>query len=192
MDNGNKSDLFERIESARDRLTGVAKVTPVMTSGTLDRMTGAEVFLKCENFQRMGAFKFRGAYNAISRLSAAEKARGVVTFSSGNHAQAVALVGRLIGVETTVVMPADAPRIKREATEAYGAKVIDYDPRSMSREDIAHRLQAEQGAVLIPQPIHLCPESLDLLFDGGWRLLGRLTGLGLNGGVRDLQSAPGA
>ena len=150
VENGNTSDWFERIASARDRLAGVANVTPVVTSRTLDRMTGAAVFLKCENFQRMGAFKFRGAYNAISRLTIEEKAKGVITFSSGNHAQAVALVGRLAGVETTVVMPADAPRIKREATEAYGAKVIDYDPRYKSREEIARRLQEERGAVLIP------------------------------------------
>jgi threonine dehydratase len=137
--------LFGRIEAARQRLRGRAAVTPVQTSRTLNRMVGADVFLKCENFQRVGAFKFRGAYNAVSLLSNEEKARGVITFSSGNHAQAMALVGRLLDVATTVVMPVDAPAIKRAATEAYGATVIDYDPQTASREEIARRLEAEHG-----------------------------------------------
>ena len=154
MDARTDTDIFDRIKAARERLRGIANVTPVMTSRTLNRMVGAQVFLKCENFQRIGAFKFRGAFNAISRLSDTQKTRGVITFSSGNHAQAVALVGRLTGVDTTVVMPADAPRIKREATEAYGAKVIDYDPRSTSREEIARRIQLEQGSILIPPYDH--------------------------------------
>ena len=154
MSDNDPTDIFDEIKAASDRLDGIANVTPVMTSSTLDRMAGAAVLLKCENFQRMGAFKFRGAFNAISRLSDAEKARGVITFSSGNHAQAVALVGRLTGVDTTVVMPADAPRIKREATEAYGARVIDYDPRSNSREELARRIQMEQGSVMIPPYDH--------------------------------------
>ena len=148
------TSLLGQIKAARNRLKGIANVTPVMSSRTLNRLTGAEVFLKCENFQRVGAFKFRGAYNAISRLSAAEKANGVITFSSGNHAQAVALVGSLLGVDITVVMPVDAPRIKREATETYGATVIDYDPRSRTRQEIARRIQIEQGSVMIPPYDH--------------------------------------
>jgi len=146
--------MFERIEAARERLRGWAAVTPVQTSRTLNRMVGADVFLKCENFQRVGAFKFRGAYNAVSRLSDEEKARGVITFSSGNHAQAMALVGRLLGVATTVVMPVDAPAIKRAATEAYGAAVIDYDPQTASREEIARRLEAVHGFTMIPPYDH--------------------------------------
>ena len=154
MDDDHNTDIFAQITAASDRLYGIANATPVMTSSTLDLIAGSEVYLKCENFQRMGAFKFRGAYNAISRLSDTEKARGVITFSSGNHAQAVALVGSLIGVDTTVVMPVDAPRIKREATEAYGARVIDYDPRSNTREELARRIQIEQGSVMIPPYDH--------------------------------------
>ncbi|MFZ0611781.1 MAG: threo-3-hydroxy-L-aspartate ammonia-lyase [Desulfobacterales bacterium] len=149
IDNGS-NDMFGRIEAAGERLRGQAAVTPVQTSRTLNRMAGTGILLKCENFQRVGAFKFRGAYNAVSRLSPAEKARGVVTFSSGNHAQAMALVGRLLGVATTVVMPADAPAIKRTATEAYGATVIDYDPLTASREELARGLEAERGFTMIP------------------------------------------
>jgi len=126
-----------------------------MTSRTLNECLGAEVFLKCENFQRIGAFKFRGAYNAMSRLSAAERRRGVISFSSGNHAQAVALVGRLLGIQSTVVMPEDAPVIKREATAGYGAQVILYDPRVRSREEIAKELQQQHGFTLIPPFDHI-------------------------------------
>jgi threo-3-hydroxy-L-aspartate ammonia-lyase len=108
------------------------------------------VFLKCEHLQRMGAFKFRGAYNAVSRLSPEERARGVLAYSSGNHAQAVALACRLLGARATVVMPADAPAAKRKATEGYGARVISYDPASEQREAVAERLLAEQEMVLIP------------------------------------------
>jgi threonine dehydratase len=121
-----------------------------MTSRWLDERLGASIFLKCESFQRIGAFKFRGAYNAISRLSEDERRRGVVTFSSGNHAQGVALAGRLLGVATVVVMPQDAPVTKREATEGYGARVVLYDPAERSREDIARELQQEHGYTLIP------------------------------------------
>jgi threonine dehydratase len=146
--------MFGRIEAARERLRGWAAATPVQTSRTLNRMVGADIFLKCENFQRVGAFKFRGAYNAVSRLSNEEKARGVIAFSSGNHAQAMALVGQLLGVATTVVMPVDAPAIKRAATEAYGATVIDYDPQTASREEIARRLELERGFTMIPPYDH--------------------------------------
>ena len=148
-------ELFGMVQDAADRLRGVANATPVMTSRTLNEGLGAEVFLKCESFQRIGAFKFRGAYNAMSRLADDERRRGVVTFSSGNHAQAVALVGKLLGIATTVVMPQDAPAIKREATEAYGAKVILYDPEQRSREEIARELQQEHGFTMIPPFDHL-------------------------------------
>lgn len=146
--------MFNRILDAKERLEGKAIATPVMTSTTLNRMVGAEVFFKCENFQRAGAFKFRGAYNAIAQLPDEEKSRGVVTFSSGNHAQAVALVSRLLGVRAVVVMPDNAPAIKRSATEAYGARVIGYNPENKSREEIARKLAAEQGYTLIPPYDH--------------------------------------
>ncbi len=148
-------NLFQQILQAKQRLVGIANPTPVMTSRTLNRLAAGEVFLKCENFQRVGAFKFRGAYNAVSRLSDEEKTRGVLTFSSGNHAQAIALTGKLLGVETTVVMPDDAPEIKRTATEAYGARVIGYDPRKESRESVAATLLTDTGSTLIPPYNHL-------------------------------------
>ena len=118
---------FNDILSASDLLSGKANKTPVITSRTLNRMSGATVFVKCENFQRTGAFKFRGAYNALSRLRESDKQRGVLTYSSGNHAQAIALAGSLLRIPTTIIMPDDAPRIKKEATLGYGAEVITYD-----------------------------------------------------------------
>ena len=147
--------MFERIKEARERLRGHANVTPVMTSRTLNGSVGAEVFFKCENFQRAGAFKFRGAFNAISQLTDEEKKRGIITHSSGNHAQAVALVGRLLSVRTTVVMPDNAPRVKRAATEAYGATVMEYDPEKTAREEMANILKAEHGYTMIPPFDHL-------------------------------------
>jgi threonine dehydratase len=147
--------LFQKVQEAQQRLSGVAHTTPVMTSRTLNRLVAADVFLKCENFQRVGAFKFRGAFNAVSLLSDEEKARGVLTFSSGNHAQAIALAGTLLGVATTVVMPDNAPATKRTATEAYGGRVIGYDPNKESRESVAKALQTETGATLIPPYNHL-------------------------------------
>jgi threonine dehydratase len=145
---------YEDVLAAKEQLNGRVNTTPVMTSRTLNQLTGGEIFLKCENFQRIGAFKFRGAYNAISRLSDDEKSRGVITFSSGNHAQAVALVGQLLSVSTTVVMPEDAPQIKRAATEAYGASVIEYDAHEETREQIARALQKEHGYTMIPPYDH--------------------------------------
>ena len=142
--------MFETIHAAQQRLKGHAHVTPVMTSTTVNQMTGAQVFFKCENFQKIGAFKFRGAYNSFARLSTEQRRRGVVTFSSGNHAQAVARVGQMLEVQTTVVMPANAPAIKLAATKGYGATVVQYDPATASREDLARNLQAEQGLTLIP------------------------------------------
>lgn len=142
--------MFERIEAARERLSGYANRTPVMTSRTIDQLVNAKVFFKCENFQRTGAFKFRGAFNAISQLSDEEKARGVITYSSGNHAQAVALVGRILKIRTVVVMPIDAPIGKRSAAEGYGAAVVEHDPRKTSREEVAGALAKEHGYTMVP------------------------------------------
>jgi len=149
------TDYFDMIKAAQKRIKGHAHVTPVMTSNTLNQHTGAEVFLKCENFQRMGAFKFRGAYNAMSQLTDEQKKRGVITHSSGNHAQAVALVGRLLGIQTTVVMPANAPAVKRTATEQYGAKVVDYNPDETTREKISEDLLSQHDYTLVPPYDHI-------------------------------------
>ena len=142
------------VRAAADRLRGVANATPVLTSRTLDARTGATVFLKAESFQRGGAFKFRGAYNAISKLSPEERARGVLTYSSGNHAQAIALSGRLLGVRTMVVMPDDAPGPKIDGTRGYGAEVVLYDRHARSREEIAGEIQRERGMTIIPPYDH--------------------------------------
>ena len=142
--------MFPAILAAAERLRGHAHRTPIHRSRTLDALAGAEVLLKCENFQRVGAFKFRGAFNAISLLSDEQRARGVITYSSGNHAQAIALAGRLLGVQTTVVMPENAPAIKRAATEGYGARVVPYDPATGDRQQIAEALAAEHGYTIIP------------------------------------------
>jgi len=142
------------VRAAAERLRGHAHATPVMRSRTLDEMTGATVYLKCESFQRGGAFKFRGAYNAVGRLSEDERARGVLTYSSGNHAQAVALTGRILGVKTAVVMPMDAPAPKIAGTRGYGAEVILYDRAGRSREEIAAELREERGMTLIPPYDH--------------------------------------
>jgi len=141
---------YEDVEAAAARLDGVAHRTPVVTSRTLDERLGARVFFKCENLQRVGAFKFRGAYNAVAQLSPADRARGVVAYSSGNHAQAVALASRILGVQATIVMPDDAPRPKRDATAGYGARIIIYRVHSENREAVARRVQEETGAVLVP------------------------------------------
>jgi len=146
--------MFERVQAAKERLRGYANVTPIMASRTLNRMVGAEVYFKCENFQRIGAFKFRGAFNSISQLSKAQKERGVITYSSGNHAQAVALVGQMLNVQTTIVMPNDAPTTKRAATKEYGATIVEYDPDKASREDLAKELKAKNGYTMIPPYDH--------------------------------------
>jgi len=145
---------FADVLAAAQRLEGHAHRTPIMTARSLDAQCGAQVFLKCENLQRVGAFKFRGAFNAVSQLSAAEKARGVITYSSGNHAQALALVCQLFGVPVVVVMPQDAPTIKRAATEGYGARVVAYDPQTAQREELGRALAAEHGYTLIPPYDH--------------------------------------
>jgi threonine dehydratase len=146
--------MFEQVMAARRRLAGLAHVTPVMTSATFNGRVGAEVFFKCENLQRAGAFKFRGAYNAAACLPEGERRRGLVTFSSGNHAQAMALVGRLMNIPVTVVMPRDAPATKQAATRGYGAEVVLYDPREASRDALARALQEERGGVLVPPYDH--------------------------------------
>jgi len=146
----NQVSLYDDVAVARTRLAGNAHITPVLTSRVLDKRVGASVYLKCENFQRMGAFKFRGAYNAISQLSEAEKHRGVISYSSGNHAQAVSLVGKLLGTSVTIVMPDNAPTIKRQAAEEYGATIVTYDTEQETREVLAASLAEKHGFVMIP------------------------------------------
>jgi threonine dehydratase len=141
---------YADVAAAHERIKPFARRTPVLTSSTIDALTGANVHFKCENFQRMGAFKFRGGYNALSQLSPEQKRRGVVAFSSGNHAQAVALSGKLLGVPATIVMPTDAPKVKLEATRGYGAEVVMYDASNEDRQKIAERLAAERGLTVIP------------------------------------------
>ena len=145
---------FEDVLSAAERIAGVAHRTPVATSRLLNEVCGAEMFLKCENLQRVGAFKFRGAYNAVSRLSDEARRRGVITHSSGNHAQALALVCRLLGVKATIVMPQDAPAMKLAATHDYGAEIVVYDAAKETREAISGRLAAEHGYTLVPPYDH--------------------------------------
>ena len=141
---------YADVAAAAERLAGHAHRTPVMTSHTVDERTGARVFFKCENLQRMGAFKFRGAYNAMSRLSPDERRRGVLAYSSGNHAQAVALAGKLLGIRVVIVMPADAPAVKIEATRGYGAEIVLYDKHKEVREEVAERVARERELPVIP------------------------------------------
>lgn len=146
---------IEDVRRAAARLEGVANRTPVMTSRSIDAMLGARVFFKCENFQRVGAFKFRGAYNALSNLSEDARERGVLAWSSGNHAQAVALAGRLLGVATVIVMPRDAPAVKMAATRGYldpgrGSEVVPYDRAVQSREVVGSVLAKERGLHIVP------------------------------------------
>jgi threonine dehydratase len=145
---------FADIERAARHIAGAAHRTPVVTSRSVNERTGAQLFFKCENLQRAGAFKFRGAYNALSRLSPDERRRGVVAFSSGNHAQAVALAGQILDIPRVIVMPADAPAVKRAAAEGYGAEIVPYDRERNDREAIGRRLSAERGLVLIPPYDH--------------------------------------
>jgi threo-3-hydroxy-L-aspartate ammonia-lyase len=140
---------YDDVAAAHERIKGAARRTPVLTSATVDALSGATVFFKCENFQRMGAFKFRGAYNALSQLTPEEKNRGVLAFSSGNHAQAVALSGKLLNIKTVIVMPWNAPRVKLEATRGYGAEVVSYGPGE-DREAFAAKVAAERGLPTIP------------------------------------------
>ncbi|WP_030668417.1 threo-3-hydroxy-L-aspartate ammonia-lyase [Streptomyces rimosus] len=142
------------VQEAAARLKGVVHRTPVLRSRTLDRLVGAEVHLKCENFQRVGAFKFRGAYNAVSRLAPEQLARGVAAFSSGNHAQAVALAARELGSSAVILMPEDSPRSKRDATEGYGAEIVTYDRYTGDRAALGTQLAADRGLALIPPYDH--------------------------------------
>lgn len=145
---------LDDVRDAAVRLAGVAHRTPVLRSRTLDRLVGAEVFLKCENFQRVGAFKFRGAYNAASRLAPEALAKGVAAYSSGNHAQAVALAARELGTGAVILMPEDAPRSKREATAGYGAEIVTYDRYTEDRTALGEALAADRGLALIPPYDH--------------------------------------
>ncbi|MFE7975508.1 threo-3-hydroxy-L-aspartate ammonia-lyase [Streptomyces shenzhenensis] len=145
---------LQDVRDAAARIAGVAHRTPVLRSRTLDRLVGAEVRVKCENYQRVGAFKFRGAYNAVSRLPADQLARGVAAYSSGNHAQAVALAARELGTTAVIVMPEDAPRAKREATAGYGAEIVAYDRCTEDRVAIGQALAAERGLALVPPYEH--------------------------------------
>ncbi|MFF4803749.1 threo-3-hydroxy-L-aspartate ammonia-lyase [Streptomyces sp. NPDC001351] len=145
---------LDTVREAADRLKGVAHRTPVLRSRTLDALVGAEVFLKCENFQRVGAFKFRGAYNAASRLTPEQLGRGIAAYSSGNHAQAVALAARELGATAVIVMPEDAPRSKVEATIGYGAEIVTYDRYTEDRVAVGQALAAERGLALIPPYEH--------------------------------------
>ncbi|TAE08273.1 MAG: threo-3-hydroxy-L-aspartate ammonia-lyase [Oscillatoriales cyanobacterium] len=141
---------FADVEAAAKRLQGKAFKTPVLTSQTVNKQTHSQVFFKCENFQRTGSFKFRGACNALMQLSEAQKHNGVVTFSSGNHAQAIALAAQLLSIPATVVMPADAPKVKQEATRGYGAEIVLYDRTRNSREDLTAQIAREQHFTIIP------------------------------------------
>ena len=142
------------IREAAERIRPYAHRTPLFTSSSLDRAVGASVLLKCENFQKVGAFKFRGAYHALSRLDPGTRARGVVTYSSGNHGQAVALAARLFGTSAVIVMPRDAPRSKADAVRGYGAEIVAYDRYEEDRVALARRLADERGLSLVPPYDH--------------------------------------
>ncbi|MGB2819135.1 MAG: threo-3-hydroxy-L-aspartate ammonia-lyase [Burkholderiaceae bacterium] len=145
---------FDDVAAAAGRLAGVAHRTPVMTSRTADAICGGRLFFKCENLQRMGAFKFRGAYNALSQFTAEQRRAGAIAFSSGNHAQAIALSARLLGMPAVIVMPKDAPQMKIDATRGYGAEVLLYDRYTENREALGARLAEERGMTLIPPYDH--------------------------------------
>jgi threo-3-hydroxy-L-aspartate ammonia-lyase len=145
---------YADVSGAAQRLKGHARRTPVMTSRQVDERTGCRVFFKCENFQRGGAFKFRGAFNAVSQLSQEQLRRGILAYSSGNHAQAVALAAQALGSHAVIVMPEDAPQVKLAATRGYGAEVITYDKANEAREEVAARIAQEHGLSVIPPYDH--------------------------------------
>lgn len=145
---------YDDVIAAALRLEGHAHHTPVLRSRTADERLGASVFFKCENFQRMGAFKFRGAFNALSKFSAAQRQAGVITFSSGNHAQAIALSARMLGIPATILMPLDAPQTKIDATRGYGGEVILFDRFKQDRETLTRELAEQRGLTLIPPYDH--------------------------------------
>ncbi len=144
------SDVARAAASFGDRVTR----TPTVTSRTVDAITDASVFFKCENFQRTGSFKFRGALNACLRLTPEQRSQGVLTYSSGNHAQALALAGKLMGISTTIVMPEDAPRVKLEATRGYGSEIVLYDRAETTREALARQIAEQSGKTIIPPYDH--------------------------------------
>ena len=145
---------YDDVSAAARRLHGLAHRTPVLRSATADRLLKAQVFFKCENLQRMGAFKFRGAFNALSQFTPEQREAGVITFSSGNHAQAIALAARLLGIPATILMPLDAPYAKMEATRGYGGEVITFDRYTQDREALTQQLAADRGLTLIPPYDH--------------------------------------
>lgn len=145
---------YADVATAAERLDGVANRTPTLTSRTVDTRTGASAFFKCENFQRVGAFKFRGAYNALSQFTEEQKEQGVIAYSSGNHAQAIALAGRLLDIPATIVMPENAPKVKLSATKGYGAEIVPYDPKTTVREELAAEIAEERDLTLIPSFDH--------------------------------------
>ena len=145
---------YDDVAAAAARLEGHAHRTPVLRSATADRMLGAQLFFKCENLQRMGAFKFRGAFNSLAQFTPAQRKAGVITFSSGNHAQAIALAARLLDIPATILMPLDAPQAKMDATRGYGAEVITFDRYKEDREALTTRLAGERGLTLIPPYDH--------------------------------------
>src|SRR3954464_7732947 len=146
------SDLpsYEDVAAAARRIEGHAHRTPVLRSATADALAGARLFFKCENFQRMGAFKFRGAFNALAKFTPEQKRAGVIAFSSGNHAQAIALAARLLGIPAAILMPLDAPQAKLQATRGYGAEVITFDRYQVDREALTKEVAAQRGMTLIP------------------------------------------
>jgi threonine dehydratase len=173
IDGGAFAASFDDVCAAAERLRGIVHRTPIVTSKTLDERTGARVSLKAENLQRIGAFKFRGAYNTIAQLDAGRRRRGVVAFSSGNHAQGVALAAQLLDVPATIVMPFDAPAAKLDATRGYGAEVVTYDRERMNRSELASAIAVERGATLVPpydDPAIIAGQgtvALELLADAG-------------------------
>ncbi|MHA1991845.1 MAG: pyridoxal-phosphate dependent enzyme [Candidatus Hodarchaeales archaeon] len=141
--------MYRKIVEASKDLDGIVNKTPVLTSRTLNNLTDSQCFIKCENFQRMGAFKFRGAYNALRQLSEKQKKIGVVTHSSGNHAQAIALSGSILGIKTVIVMPESAPKVKIDATKGYGAEIVFCEPNEKSRRESVNRLIEQNGYTLV-------------------------------------------
>jgi threonine dehydratase len=146
---------YQDVEAAAQRIAGIAHKTPVMTSTTVNKEFGAELFFKCENFQRMGAFKFRGALNALSQLTPTQKKAGVIAFSSGNHAQGIALAAQMLNIPATILMPIDSPEVKVAATQGYGAKVIRFDRYTQDREQLCRELAEKEGLTIIPPYDHV-------------------------------------
>ncbi|WP_323085778.1 threo-3-hydroxy-L-aspartate ammonia-lyase [Providencia alcalifaciens] len=146
---------YQDVEAAAQRIAGIAHKTPVMTSTTVNNEFGAELFFKCENFQRMGAFKFRGALNALSQLTSAQKKAGVIAFSSGNHAQGIALAAQMLNIPATILMPIDSPEVKVAATQGYGAKVLRFDRYTQDREQLCRDLAEKEGLTIIPPYDHV-------------------------------------